>query len=76
LTMFYGLALLGWLAAAILAGTAWPAYLALAIVTAHFAWQTATVDTGASDNCLTRFKSNRDVGLVFTAGLLAATFLA
>ncbi len=76
LTIFYGLALLGWLAAAILAGAAWPAYVALAMVTAHFAWQTATLDTEASDNCLTRFKSNRDVGLIFTAGLMAAAFLA
>ncbi len=76
LTIFYGLALVGWLAAVVLAGRAWPAYIALALVTAHFAWQTATLDTEASDNCLARFKSNRDVGLVFTAGLMAAAFLA
>lgn len=76
LTVFYALALLGWLFAALLADTTWPAHLALAIITGHFAWQIGTLDTEDTDNCLVRFKSNRDVGLVLTVGLLITAFLA
>ena len=75
LVMFYGLTLIAWFAAIALITTAWPAVLALALVAGHFAWQISTLDTDLSDNCLARFKSNRDVGLILTAGLLLAAAL-
>jgi len=76
LTIFYGLTIAIWLAAAWIAASGWPVYFALAVVAAHFTWQVTTLDTSASANCLVRFKSNRDAGLVLFVGLLAAAFLA
>ena len=76
LVLFYGLTLVGWIAGIVLITTAWPAVLALAAVAAHFVWQISTLDTDRSDNCLARFKSNRDVGLILTLGLLLAAAVA
>jgi 4-hydroxybenzoate polyprenyltransferase len=35
------------------------------------AWQVMTLDIGNAKNCLRRFRSNRDVGLVMFLGLVA-----
>jgi 4-hydroxybenzoate polyprenyltransferase len=40
------------------------------------AWQVATLDTSDPANCLVRFKSNRAVGWIFFAGLVADLTLA
>lgn len=47
------------------------AYLGLAAMGAHLAWQVATLDTQDPDNCLARFRSNRTAGLLLFAGLAA-----
>lgn len=39
-------------------------YLALVPAALHFAWQVRTLDIDDSHNCLIRFKSNRDAGLL------------
>ena len=36
----------------------------------HFTWQAATLDTTDAANCLTRFKSNREIGFIVVAALL------
>ena len=36
----------------------------------HFAWQAATLDIDDPDNCLMRFKSNRDTGLMIFLGII------
>lgn len=48
---------------------AWPL---LALAAAHLVWQIATVDIDNQPNCLARFKSNRDFGLLVTLAALAA----
>ena len=63
----WGLA--GWLAAL------GPLYLAgLAAVALHFAWQIALLKPGDPADCLMRFKSNAQVGLLLTVALLAGRF--
>lgn len=71
---FYGVMLALLTAAGANAGLAWPFYLGLAAVAAQLAWQVATVDIDDPGNCLVRFKSNRFVGWLLLAGILAAAF--
>ncbi|MEG3618996.1 4-hydroxybenzoate octaprenyltransferase [Magnetovibrio sp. PR-2] len=64
LVFFYGgaltlVALAGWLAG--LSVWFFPALLPAAV---HLAWQVTTLDIDAPKNCLARFKSNRDFGLL------------
>jgi len=61
------LALTGWLAQ-----LAWPYYAGLALAAAHLAWQVTRVDFDNPRDCLKKFKSNRDFGLLLLAGILAA----
>ena len=49
----------------------WPFYAALVLGALHLAWQIKTVDITAPKNCLAKFKSNRDFGLVVLAGIIA-----
>lgn len=62
---------------AILLGTAghfvgmnWFYFAALTLVAGQFIWQVRTLDIDDPDNCLTRFKSNRDAGLILFIGCL------
>jgi 4-hydroxybenzoate polyprenyltransferase len=73
---FYAAAVCFWGLALALAGTAWPAWIGLAVVAGHFAWQVATLDIDAPKNCLARFKSNRLIGLFLFLGLLGAAAVA
>lgn len=68
---FYLGAVVLWAGAASLAGAGGFTLLALALVAAHFAWQAATLDIRDAAGCLERFRSNRTVGFLVTAGLLA-----
>lgn len=63
-------------AAGFAAGAAWPYYLGLAAMAGHFVWQIATLDIDDHRNCLARFKSNRDAGVLFFAGILLAGALS
>jgi len=70
LVFFYGgaialVALSGWLA-----GLSLYFYPALIPAAAHLAWQTATLDINDPKNCLMRFKSNRDFGLLLFAAVI------
>jgi 4-hydroxybenzoate polyprenyltransferase len=69
---FYGVALLLFSAAGIAAGLGWPFLLGIAGVALHFAWQVATLDIDDPANCLARFRSNRFVGWILLAGIVAA----
>jgi 4-hydroxybenzoate polyprenyltransferase len=72
LSLFYGSAV------AVFAASLWSlgapplAYVGLAAFAAHLVWQVRTLDIADPDRCLMLFKSNRDAGLVFLAGLMAA----
>jgi len=68
---FYIVAILAWSIGAVMAGAHVLTFLALAVVAAHFVWQVVSLDPADADNCLTRFRSNRDAGLILFAGLVA-----
>lgn len=67
---FYGVAICAWGIACLLAGAHAITFVALAGVAAHFVWQVTTLDTSDAENCLNRFRSNRDSGLILFAGLV------
>ncbi len=72
LGFFWGAATLLLLAAGFSAGLAWPYYLGVAAVAAQLSWQGVQVDTEDPADCLAKFKSNRLVGWLLLAGILAA----
>jgi 4-hydroxybenzoate polyprenyltransferase len=74
LVMFYAtmLALLAVSGAWAQAGTGY--WFGLLAVAGHLGWQVLTVDIDDPDNCLVRFKSNRDTGLIVTAAILLGLF--
>ena len=71
LMIFYGLAVILIGGALMVAGARYPAWLGLAAFAAHLVWQIARLETGDPALCLRIFKSNRDAGLLLSAGLLA-----
>jgi 4-hydroxybenzoate polyprenyltransferase len=68
---FYGGALLLWAAAALLAGGGAVMLVAMGAVAAMLMWQVASLDINDADNCLRRFKANREVGWVLFGGIVA-----
>ena len=45
-------------------------WLGLVLLAAHFAWQIKTLRIDDPDDCLVKFRSNRDAGLIVTGALL------
>lgn len=66
----YTLSLLLLIAAGLAAEMAWFFYLMVGTAGLQFAWQIITLKIDNPANCLTRFKSNRDVGLLIFLGAL------
>jgi 4-hydroxybenzoate polyprenyltransferase len=52
------------------AGMGWFYFLMLGAAALQFVWQVGTLDIDDPKNCLARFKSNRDVGLIIFLGAL------
>jgi 4-hydroxybenzoate polyprenyltransferase len=72
LTLFAALALLAWAIAGHLALLK-PVYFAgLLVIALHFAWQIAFLKPGNPADCLAKFKSNAQIGLLLTAVIVAA----
>jgi len=59
-----------------LAEVGWPFYPLLGLGGAHLVWQAATADTDDPKDCLGKFKSNRDFGLIVFAAVVAGRVLA
>ena len=74
LVMFYGtmVALLAVSGAWAEAGIGY--WLGLVAVAGHLGWQIITVELDDPDNCLARFQSNRDTGLIITAAIILGLF--
>lgn len=72
---FYSLSLLLGALAGYLVQLAWPFYVGLALCGLHLMWQIRTLDIDDPKNCLARFKSNRDFGLILTAAIIAGQIL-
>jgi 4-hydroxybenzoate polyprenyltransferase len=73
---FYAGAIVLWLGAGFLAGTHLIFFMAIVMASLQMAWQVTTLDTKDPANCLRRFRSNRDVGLVIFLGLAADMMLS
>jgi 4-hydroxybenzoate polyprenyltransferase len=67
----YAGAVVLWLAAGFFAGTHLIFFFVVVLVSLQMAWQVTTLDISDPANCLRRFRSNRDVGLVMFLGLVA-----
>ncbi len=68
---FYAGAVLLWALAGAAAGAHLIFFVAVALIALQLAWQVATLDTSDPQNCLRRFRSNRDVGFALFLGLVA-----
>ena len=58
-----------------LAGLGWSFYAALSLGALHLALQTRNVDITDPKDCLAKFKSNRDFGLIVFAGIVSGQLL-
>ncbi len=76
LSGFYLVAWLGITTAGMLAGGEIVFLLGMAAAGAQLFWQVATLDIDDPENCLQRFRSNRDFGLIVFAAILLDMVLA
>jgi 4-hydroxybenzoate polyprenyltransferase len=71
---FYGTALLLWAAAGHAAGLGMMFWVGLAATAWQLTWQATRVATDDPTDCLTKFRSNRVVGWLMLAGIIAGHF--
>ncbi len=71
LTLFFGAAWLLIAAAGLTAGAGAIFMAGMVLAAAHLTWQVTTLDIHNSANCLTRFRANRDFGLIVFASMVA-----
>lgn len=67
---FFTLTILGLAAAGVMLGLHWAYWICLAATLLHFGWQTFTLAPDDPADCLRKFRSNRDAGLLILAGFL------
>jgi 4-hydroxybenzoate polyprenyltransferase len=72
---FYAAALVLWAAAGLAAGLAAPGGIGLVLAAVPLAWQAARVDLDDPADCLDKFRSNRLVGWLLLAGIVAGRVL-
>jgi 4-hydroxybenzoate polyprenyltransferase len=72
----YAGAVVLWLLAGFFAGTHLIYFAAVVLASLQMAWQVMTLNIADPQNCLRRFRSNRDVGLAIFLGLVADTALS
>ncbi len=68
---FYGATVVLMGIAGSLAQLTWPYFVALAAAAAHLAWQANRVNTADPIDCLIKFRSNRAIGWIVLAGIVA-----
>ncbi len=76
LTILYSLAWLAITASGIMAGAGLAFLLGMAGAAAQLGWQVASLDMDDAENCLKRFRSNRDFGLIVLGAILIDMGLA
>ena len=72
---FYGAAAFLLLLAGALAQLHWAFYAILALGIAHLLWQAAKVDIDNAKDCLATFKTNRDLGFIVLAAIMAGQLI-
>jgi 4-hydroxybenzoate polyprenyltransferase len=70
LALFYGFALVAITAAGVMAGAGFFFLLGMILAAAHLVWQVTSLDIDDTENCLVRFRSNRDFGLIVFAAIV------
>ncbi|KAL9973843.1 hypothetical protein ACROYT_G020349 [Oculina patagonica] len=53
----------------------WPYFAGLGCVASHLTWQIKTVDLSKSPDCLSKFKSNKWLGLILFASIVGGTLV-
>jgi 4-hydroxybenzoate polyprenyltransferase len=76
LAFLYAIAFIAITAAGILAHAGTAFLFGMLAAGAHLAWQVSTLDIDNPENCLERFRSNRDFGLIVLAAILLDEALA
>jgi 4-hydroxybenzoate polyprenyltransferase len=76
LALLYGVAWVAITAAGLMAAAGTAFLLVMLLAAAQLAWQVATLDIDDSDNCLKRFRSNREFGLLVLGAILLDMALA
>ena len=76
LTILYALAWLAITASGIMAGAGLAFLLGMAGAAVQLGWQVASLDMDDAENCLRRFRSNRDFGLIVLGAILIDMGLA
>jgi 4-hydroxybenzoate polyprenyltransferase len=71
LIAFHGVAWLLFLGAGVAVGLGAGFFVLMVAVASHLAWQISRLDINDGANCLATFKSNRDLGLIMLAAILA-----
>lgn len=74
--LFYAGALLLWTAAGFFANTHLVFFFGMALVGLQLAWQVTTLDIRSPENCLRRFRANRDVGAAIFLALTLDTLIS
>lgn len=75
LFVFYAAAAAGLTLAGALAGLGQVYFWFVAAGAAHLVWQASTIDIDDPQDCLAKFRSNRDFGLLVLAGIITAKLL-
>jgi 4-hydroxybenzoate polyprenyltransferase len=70
LALFYGFAWVAITSAGIMAGAGFFFLLGMILAAAHLVWQVLSLDIDDTENCLVRFRSNRDFGLIVFAAIV------
>jgi 4-hydroxybenzoate polyprenyltransferase len=76
LAALYALAFLAITAAGLMANAGTAFLLGMVAAGAHLAWQVATLNIDDPENCLERFRSNRDFGALVLGAILVDAALA
>jgi 4-hydroxybenzoate polyprenyltransferase len=76
LAALYGLAWLAMVLAGVMAHAGTAFLLGMAAAGGQLAWQIVTLDIDDPENCLTRFRSNREFGLLVLGAILIDMYLA
>ncbi len=76
LTLLYSIGCLAITVAGLLAGAGFAFLIGMAAAAIQLAWQVTTLDVDDAENCLTRFRSNRDFAAIVLAAILADMGLA
>lgn len=70
MSLIYGLTVLLWGLGGIIAHLSWVYVLVLSLISLHFIWQIFTLEKENTANCLARFESNTQIGILLFLGIV------